>query len=83
MDTVREVSVLARAKTCGKGFNVFEGIGWLMDGVKYVGRSYLGRQSLHARKVEGWDTPPDAHEENLVPLHGDILLILEDVREPE
>ena len=83
IDAIRGVSVLARAKTCGNGFNTFEGIGWLMDGVKRVGRSYLGRWSLNARKAEGWDTPPDAHEENLVPLHGDSPLVLEDVRKPE
>ena len=34
IDTVRGVSVLARAKRCGNGFNMFEGIEWLMDGVK-------------------------------------------------
>jgi hypothetical protein len=29
------------------------------------------------------ETPPYTHEENLVPFHGDILLVLEDIREPE
>jgi hypothetical protein len=41
IDTVRGVSVLARVKRCGNGFNTFEGIEWLMDGVKLVGGSYL------------------------------------------
>ena len=45
-DTVRGVSVLARVKRCGSGFNTFEGIEWLMDGVKLVGGSYLCRWSL-------------------------------------
>jgi len=53
IDTISGVSVLARAKTCGNGFNTFEGIGWLMDGVKYVGRSYLRKRSPHACEAEG------------------------------
>ena len=84
MDTVRGVRVLARVKRCGNGFNTFEGIEWPIDGVKLVGGSYLGNRSLRARTaVEGRDTLPYTHEEDLVPLHGDIPLMLEDVREPE
>lgn len=57
MDTVSGVSVLARVKRCGSGFNTFEGIEWLMDGVKHVGGSYLRKWSLRARtEVEGSDT---------------------------
>lgn len=41
ISTVRGVSVLARVKRCGTGFNTFEGIEWLIDGVKMVGRSCL------------------------------------------
>lgn len=43
MNTVRGVSVLARVKRCGTGFNTFEGMGWLIDGVKLVGGSCLRR----------------------------------------
>jgi len=46
-DTVRGASVLARVKRCESGFNTFEGIEWLMDGVKPVGGSYL----MHMRKI--------------------------------
>jgi hypothetical protein len=49
MDTVRGVSVLARVKRCGNGFNTVEGIEWLTDGVRLVGGSYLGKRSLRAR----------------------------------
>lgn len=41
MSTVRGVSVFARVKRCGNGFNTFEGIEWLMDGVRLVGGSHL------------------------------------------
>ena len=54
IDAVSGVSVLVRVKRCGNGFNTFEGIAWLMDGVKHVGGSYLGNWSLRARtKLEG------------------------------
>jgi len=45
-DTVRGVNVLARVKRCGNGFDMFEGIEWLMVGVKLVGGSYLCKRSL-------------------------------------
>jgi hypothetical protein len=45
MDVVRGVSVLARVKRCKNGFSTFEGIEWLMDGVKLVGKSYLEKLS--------------------------------------
>lgn len=41
IDALRGVGVLARVKKCDNGFNTFEGIEWLMDGVKLVGGSYL------------------------------------------
>ena len=54
MDAVRGTSVLARVKRCENGFDTFEGIGWLMDGVKHVGGSYLGKRLLHTRtEAEG------------------------------
>ena len=54
IDSVRGVNVLARVKRCRNGFNTFEGIGWLMDGVKRVGGSYLGERLLCAcTKVGG------------------------------
>jgi len=57
MEIVRGVSVLARVRRCVNGFSTFEGIEWLMDGVKLVGGSYLGKWSLDARtQAEGWNT---------------------------
>lgn len=41
MSTVRGASAVARVKRCGKGFNTFEGIERLIDGVKFVGGSCL------------------------------------------
>jgi hypothetical protein len=48
--TVRGVRVFARVKRWWSGFNTFEGIEWLMDGVKLVGGSYLWGWSLGARE---------------------------------
>ena len=84
IDAVRGLSVHARAKRCGNGFNKFEGTEWLMDGVKDVGRSYLGNRSLRAQtEVEGRDAPPYTHDEHFVSLHGEIPLMLEDARKTE
>lgn len=41
IDNVRGESVRARVNRCDNGLNTFEGIGWLMDGMKLVGGSYL------------------------------------------
>lgn len=41
IEAVKGASVVARVKRCGNGFNTFEGIEWLMDGVKLMGGSYL------------------------------------------
>lgn len=83
IDSVRGVNVLARVKRCRNGFNTFEGIGWLMDGVKRVGGSYLGERLLCAcTRLEG-EMSPYTHEEDIVSPHRDIPLVLEDVGKPE
>lgn len=54
IDAVRGEKVLVRVKRCGNGFNTFEEIGWLTDGTKLVGRSYLvKRQSDASTQVDG------------------------------
>ena len=85
MDAVRGENVLARVKTCGDGFNIFEGIEWLIDGTKFVGGSYLVKGSLVTlqKLMYTGDLSPYTHEKHLVPLYRDILLVFEDVREPE
>lgn len=82
---MREESALARVKRCDSGLSTFEGIGWLMDGVKLVDGSYLAKRLLDTLveiNVVGY-TPPYAHEVNPVPLHRNIPSMLEDVRKPE
>lgn len=44
IDAVRGENALARVKRCDSGLSTFEGIGWLMDGVKLVGGSYLAKR---------------------------------------
>ena len=83
MSIVRGVRVFARVKRCGNGFNTFEGIEWLMDGVKFVGGSHLREWSAGALEEDKDEITPYAHEENLVSIHRGILLVPEDVREPE
>ena len=40
--------MLVRVKRCGNGLNTFEGIGWLMDGMKLVGGLYLVKWQFSA-----------------------------------
>ena len=87
IDAVRGESVLVRVNRCGNGFNTFEDIGWLMDGMKLVGGSYLRSEMIVRRFYPGaWVrmvNPPYTHEENLASLRGDVFLVFEEVGEPK
>lgn len=55
MDAVRGGNVLARVRRCGNGLHMFEGIGWLIDGMKLVGGLYLEKRTLGAStQVDGY-----------------------------